>query len=405
MELVTDSHSGAGSRERTGIPFFTQSRGFEQLWPHILENLDRVFDNGKYSHGAQVAELEERLAIYTGARYVVGVNSGTDALVLLLRAAGLRPGDGVVVPAFSFVATASAPALAGGVPQFADIDPVTYAMDAGSMESAVTARSRFAMPAHLFCQMADMVRLESVCSRRGLTMLEDSAEAIGMRLAGIHAGLHGRGGVLSFFPSKTLGALGDAGAVLTDDPAIAELVSALRHHGRGGRTVDNFPGISHETEIVGMNSKMDDIQAAVLLAKLARLDEDIARRGELAAAYSERLSGMAGIVQVPTTASHRSADRSVFYVYLVEVEKRDDLVEFLAGRGIETETYYPTPLPMQPCFANLGYRRGQFPHAEAACARAVALPLYPDLTVDEVDRVCETIAEFYLGSSLRQGAS
>lgn len=379
------------------IPFFSQAVTFDRLWPLIETRVAEVFANGKFSHGRQVAACEQALAVYTGARYVIGVNSGTDALVLLLRACGLRPGDGVLVPAYSFVATATAPVLAGGRPEFVDIDPVTYAMDPDALQSAVTPASRVVMPAHLFCQMADMTALAKVASRRGLTLVEDSAEGIGMWQGGVHAGLHAAGGVLSFFPSKTLGALGDAGAVLTNDPDVADLVSALRHHGRFGPTVDNFPAISTETAVPGTNSKMDDIQAAVLLAKLTCLDHDIRRRAELATAYQERLRGVPGVVRLPEVVQRGPGSAPVFYVYLIEVEQRDALVEHLAHRGVGTEVYYPRPLPLQPCFAEWGCSPGQFPNAEAASQRAVALPFYPDLTMEQVDRVCEAVRTFYTG--------
>jgi dTDP-4-amino-4,6-dideoxygalactose transaminase len=217
-----------------------------------------------------------------------------------------------------------------------------------------------------------------------------------MRLDGRHAGLHGAGGVLSFFPSKTLGAIGDAGAVLTDDPEIAGRVAGLRHHGRLGRTVDHFPGISCETELVGVNSKMDDFQAAVLRAKLGTLDDDIARRAELAAAYTDRLTGTPGVHRLPTPPDPASGAHGVWYVYLVEVDRRDELAAFLARRGVGTETYYPVPLHLQPCFAGLGHRGGEFRHAEAASTRALALPLYPDLSPSDVDRVCAEIRSFFL---------
>ena len=384
----------AGARTGPPVPFFSQARTFEQLWPTLRARVEEVFDNGKFSHGKQVGELERQLAEYTGAQHVVGVNSGTDALVLLLRAAGLQPGDEVVVPAYSFVSTATSVVLAGGRPVFADIDPVTYALDPQEVQRVSGPRTRFVMPAHLFCQMADMTGISAVAERCGLTVVEDSAEGIGMRQGGVHAGLHGAGGVLSFFPSKTLGALGDAGAVLTDDPRIAELAAGLRHHGRFGRTLDHFPGISTETGLAGTNSKMDDVQAAVLLAKLTRLDSDIARRAELAERYREQLRSAPGVVRLPEVVDRGPGADPVFYVYLVEVDGRDELVEFLAQRGIGTETYYPVPLHLQPCFAEHGHGTGDFPRAEAASERAVALPLYPDLSLEEIDRVCAAVREF-----------
>jgi dTDP-4-amino-4,6-dideoxygalactose transaminase len=385
------------ARTATPIPFFSQAATFGELWEEIRAGCVDVLDRGKFSHGAKVAELEDRLALWTGARHVVGVNSGTDALVLLLRAAGLRPGDEVVVPAYTFVATASSVVLAGGVPVFADIEEHGYGVDPRSVDAVTTPRSTMVMPAHLFDRLADLRGVGEVARRRGLTVLEDSAEAIGMRLDGTHAGLLGAGGVLSFFPAKTLGAIGDAGALLTDDDAIAETARALRHHGRGGHTVDHFPGISNPTVLPGCNSKMDDLQAAVLLAKLARLDADIARRSELATRYDARLREVPGVRAVPGAAPPHPGGNRVCYVYLIEVEARDALSAHLAARGIGTEIYYPLPLHLQPCFAYLGHARGDFPRAEAACARALALPLYPDLSDAEADRVCDEIEGFYRG--------
>jgi dTDP-4-amino-4,6-dideoxygalactose transaminase len=379
---------------RRPVPFFTQAATFQTLWPLVRAHLNDVMDRGKYSHGRKVAEFEAALAEWTGARHVVGVNSGTDALVLLLRACGLQPGDQVIVPAFSFIATGSSVVLARGEPVFADIDPVTYAIDPESVAQAVTPRTRMVMPVHLFCQMADMHSVLGVAERHGLTVVEDSAEALGMRWDGIHAGLLGAGGVLSFFPTKTLGTIGDAGAILTDDPQVAQMAAALRHHGRSGPTLDNFPLISTATTVCGVNSKMDDIQAAVLMAKLTRVSYDIGRREQLAAAYTERLQDAPGVVRLPTIA-RAAATNPVFYVYLIEVERRDNLAVYLADQGVHTETYYPTPLHLQPCFADLGYSQGDFPHAEAACERAIALPLYPDLSLRDIDRVCDVIRRFY----------
>ncbi|WP_026426053.1 DegT/DnrJ/EryC1/StrS family aminotransferase [Actinokineospora inagensis] len=384
-----------GTAAAPAVPFFTQAASFTALWPSVRANLDAVVDRGKYSHGPLVGRFERALAEHIGAAHVVGVNSGTDALVLLLRAAGLEPGDEVVVPAYSFVASASSVVLAGGLPVFADVDPLSYGIDVDT--AATTGATRMVMPVHLFCQLADLTAVAEFAQRHALTVVEDSAEAIGMRWDGVHAGLHGAGGVLSFFPTKTLGALGDAGAVITNDDRIAETAAALRHHGRHGHTLDNFPGISNETVLPGLNSKMDDIQAAVLLAKLDRLDADIARRNRLAALYSDGLRGCPGVRRLPVVVDRDVDTNPVFYVYLVEVEHRDALAAYLAAHAVGTETYYPVPLHLQPCFAHLGYRRGQFPRAEAASATAIALPLYPDLTEAQVDRVCAVVRGFYGG--------
>jgi dTDP-4-amino-4,6-dideoxygalactose transaminase len=394
---VQKTPSAAAPAAAPPIPFFSQAASFEESWREISGHVTDVLDNGKFSHGAKVGELEDRLAAWTGAPHVVAVNSGTDALVLLLRAAGLRPGDEVIVPAYSFIATASAVALAGGVPVFADIEEGGHGADPASVDAAVTPRTTMIMPVHLFDRMADLRGLRDVARRHGLTIVEDSAEAIGMRRDGAHAGLLGAGGVLSFFPTKTLGGIGDGGAVLTGDPSIAETVRMLRHHGRGGRTLDNFPGIANTTVLPGRNSKMDDVQAAVLLAKLAVLDAAIARRADLAARYDARLRGVPGVRSVPGARPPLPGGDRVVYVYLVHADDRDALAVHLSARGIGTEIYYPVPLHLQPCFAHLGHRPGDFPRAEAACATALALPLYPDLSEADADRVCDEIEGFYAG--------
>lgn len=400
---TTFSSPAAGERdgENTGVPFFDQSETFRRLWPEIEQNCVRVMDDGKFSHGSMVAEFERALEDFTGARHVVGVNSGTDALVLLLRAAGLRPGDEVIVPAYTFVATATAVVHAGGVPVFADIEEHGYGIDPDSVEAAVTERTRMVMPVHLFDRLADMDGVGRVARAHGLTVVEDSAEAIGMRANDVHAGLFGAGGVLSFFPAKTLGAVGDAGALLTDDDAIADTARMLRHHGRSGRTLAEFPGISNPTVVTGGNSKMDDLQAAVLLAKLAHLDADIEHRAALSRRYDARLRALPGVRVVPGDVPTRSGEERVVYVHLIEVDDRDGLVAHLTAARIGTEVYYPGPLHLQPCFTHLGYRAGDAPRAESVCRSTVALPLYADLTEDHVDRVCDEIEHFLTGRGPR----
>ena len=391
--------STSATVESPPVPFFSQAKTFESLWPSISAHVGEVMDRGKYSHGRKVAELERAIAAYTGARHAIAVNNGTDGLILALRACGIEPGDEVAVPVYTFFASASSVVLARGKPVFVDIEPDSYAMDPDALSSVVCDRTRAVMPVHLFCQMADMDAIAEVTDRAGAMLVEDSAEAIGMRWNGVHAGLLGRAGVLSFFPTKTLGAVGDAGMILTDDDDVAYLAGILRHHGRMGKTIDHIAGISNLSGASGTNSKMDDIQAAVLMAKLPGLDADIARRAELAAAYTERLRDVPGIVKLPTLVRRDADTRPVFYVYLVEVERRDELVAHLTAQGIGTEVYYPTPLHLQPCFADLGYRVGDFPVAEAAARRAVALPFYTDLTLDQIDTVCDAIRRFYTGAS------
>ncbi|HUQ56459.1 DegT/DnrJ/EryC1/StrS family aminotransferase [Lentzea sp.] len=384
--------------DREDVPFFDGSASFEREWPDLERHLNEVFDASKYSHGIKTEQLEEEIRRFTGARYAVAMNSGTDALILLLRAAGIGPGDEVVVPCYSFFATASSVCHAGARPVFVDVEPETYAIDPAAIKAAVTGRTRAVMPVHLFNQMADMPAINAVAAEAGIAVVEDSAEAIAMFQGGVHAGLHGLGGVLSFFPTKTLGAIGDAGMVITDDALVADRCAVLRHHGRMGTTVGRISGISNAASISGTNSKTDEVQAAALLTRLPRLARAVARRAELARLYDE---GLAGISEVrrPSLVDRGVAANPVWYVYLVEAQRRDELAAFLAAEGIGTEAYYPRPLHLQPCFADLGHRPGDFPVAEAAADRALALPLYPDLTADQVDRVCRAVERFYAGGA------
>jgi len=361
-----------------GMPFFDGARSFDEDWPRLAARIEAIAA-GRQPAGAEVAELERRIERYTGARHAVACSSGTDALLLLLRAVGIGAGDEVVVPCFTFFASASAVALVGATPVFADVEPLTYTIDPESAERAVTPRTRAIMPVHLFDQMADMDAVTGLARARGLDVVEDSAEAFGMWYGGVHGGLLGRGGVLSFFPTKTLAALGDAGMVVTNETAVADACRA------------QLAGTAPSCAVGG---GLDDLQAAVLLTRLERVDRDIARRALLAARYDERLADLAGPVVRPGLAARRSATNPVHYVYLVEAEDKAGLARHLQERGIGTEEYYPRPLHRQPCFAGLGYREGDFPVAERACRRTLALPLYPDLALDAVDRVCDAIADF-----------
>jgi UDP-2-acetamido-2-deoxy-ribo-hexuluronate aminotransferase len=376
---------------QSDIPFFDGSASFQRAWPRLKAALEQVITEGKYSHGLTVERLEAAVREWTGARHAVAVGSGTDALILLLRAASIGAGDEVVVPAFTFVATASSVANVGARPVFVDIEPDTYCLDAEKALRAVTARTRAIMPVHLFSQVAELAPLLAT----GGQVLEDSAEAIGMSYDGRHAGLLGTGGVLSFFPTKTLGALGDAGMVLTADDDLAEQVAVSRHHGRTGRTVGHMPGISHEAVFCGTNSKMDEIQAAVLLSRLADLASQIERRAELARAYDDALQELAPHVRTPRVVRRKRPSRSVYYAYVVEVDHKPALMRHLARLGIGCEDYYPLPLHLQPCFAPLGGRPGDCPVAERACRHTLALPFHPDLSLDTIIRVAQALASFY----------
>ncbi|RUT35702.1 DegT/DnrJ/EryC1/StrS family aminotransferase [Paenibacillus zeisoli] len=370
------------------VAFFSGAESFKQQWPLISDKLDQILDEGKFTNGPAVQELERTLEVFTGAKHCVAVGNATDALIIMLRAAGIGAGDEVIVPCYSFFASASSIAHVGATPVFCDINPSTYMIDVEQIEERITSRTKAIMPVHLFTHMADMNAINRIAHKHNLLVLEDSAEAISMFHEGQHAGLIGNAGVISFFPTKTLGAIGDAGLILTNDDSIALEARRLRIHGQDEGT----PYIHHS---VGYNSRMDDIQAAVLLTRLQFLQREIARRAYLAASYNSML---ADIPQVSTPIVESRGDEAanaVYYVYLIETEKRDELVGYLNSQGIGTEVYYPHPLHLQPCFSHLNYQEGDMPAAERAAQRAVGLPLYPDLTEEQVSKVCGQIRHFF----------
>ncbi|MEU1006894.1 DegT/DnrJ/EryC1/StrS family aminotransferase [Streptomyces sp. NPDC005890] len=373
------------------VPFFSGAASVRRQWSEVSELIRQTASDGTFVSGRLVAELEEKVAQYTGARNAVACNNATDALALMLQAAGVGAGDEVIVPAYSFFATASCVVHVGAEPVFVDVDPQSYAMDPAAVRSVIGPRTRAILAVHLFHQTADIAVLREIADEHGLELFEDSAEAIGMRVGDRHAGLWGRAGVLSFFPTKTLGALGDAGMVLTDDDALAERVTRLRTL---GHLAEQGPG----SLAVGTESVCDEIQAAVLLTRLAVLDQDIQRRAELAAHYTRRLEALAPTVTTPVMAPAKETGDPVWYVYLIETDRRDELVEYLAAHQVGTEVYYPRPLTEQPCFRDLAGARHPVPVAAAAARRAVGLPLYADLTDEQVERVCDLIHTFHEGT-------
>jgi UDP-2-acetamido-2-deoxy-ribo-hexuluronate aminotransferase len=368
------------------VPFYSYAASATRDWPRLERRLREVIARGEYVAGPAAAELESAIRDRTGARHAVACNSASDAIIVMLRACGIGPGDEVIVPAYTFFSTASSVLHAGAKPVLVDVLPGSFGMSADAAEAAITARTRAIMPAHMFSQMADIARLAEVASRNGVQLLEDSAEAIGMRMGTRHAGRWGRAGVLSFFPAKTLGAFGDAGMLITDDDDVAARARALCRHGQ-------FEDGVHAE--IGYNSRLDEVQACVLLTRLERLDEEISRRAELAGQYT---AGLAGIPQLepPWLAPAKEPGNQVWYVYLIEADRRDELVAYLDNAGIGTEVYYPRPLTQQPCLRE--FAGWPVPVADAAARRAVALPLYPDLTDARQAEVIEAIQVFYQGA-------
>ncbi|HEY2225166.1 DegT/DnrJ/EryC1/StrS family aminotransferase [Actinomycetospora sp.] len=344
----------------------------DAAWKELLTESDFV-------GGAPVERFEGEWARYCGTTEAVGVANGTDALVLALRALGIGGGDEVVVPANTFVATAEAVVLAGARPRFADVDPGTLLLTADGLAAAITPRTAAVIVVHLYGQTADMDALDAVAARAGLPVIEDAAQAHGATWAGRRAGSMGRLGCFSFYPGKNLGAFGDAGAVVTTDPRLADTLRSLRNHGRAG-------GHHERHDLVGTNSRMDTLQAAVLSAKLARLDGWTGARRAIADRYREAAPGTGAVrlVRVDSRAA------PVHHLAVAMTDDRDGLRAFLAQRGIATAVHYPVPCHLQAAFTR--FADGPLPVAEAAAARIVSLPLFPHMTDDQVAAVCGAVA-------------
>lgn len=345
-----------------------------------------VIERQTFIMGPEVAELEAQIASLSHVSHAVACASGTDALLLPLRALGLKPGDEVICPAFTFFATAGAVHNAGGTPVFVDIEPGTFNLAPDAVAAAITSRTRAIIAVHLYGQMADMGRLTEIAARHKLALIEDAAQAIGARRkvggAWRMAGELGHAGTLSFFPSKNLGGWGDGGMVLTQDAELAHRLARLRLHG-GAKQY-------HHDE-VGYNSRLDTLQAAILLVKLRHLAEWSAARRQRAARY-DQLLGDVSAVRVPVVDS---GAEHIFHQYTIRAERRDELVEHLRSRGIGCAVYYPVGLHLQPCFAALGYRHGSLPETERAMTEVLSLPNYPELRDDQQDAVVAAIRAFY----------
>ena len=352
----------------------------------VLARVMAVVESQQFILGQPVRELEAAIAGLCHTGYAVGVASGTDALLLPLKALDLDPGDEVITTPFTFFATAGTIHNAGARPVFVDIEPDTYNIDVARVEAAITPRTRAIVPVHLFGQMAALERLLPLAERHGLAVVEDACQAIGARrrIAGQWrlAGELGAATSLSFFPTKNLGGWGDAGMVVTSDERLAERVRRLRTHG-------GMKMYFHEE--VGTNSRLDAIQAAVLLAKLPHLAAWSAARRANAAWYEGALAGVDG-VRTPVTDP---ANEHIFHQYVVAAERRDALRAHLKAAGVGTAVYYPRPLHLQKCFAYLGYKAGAFPVSETAAERVLALPVYPELAEAQRDHVGATIRQFY----------
>jgi dTDP-4-amino-4,6-dideoxygalactose transaminase len=394
------------------VPLLDLKAQFAQIRAEVLPVIESVCASQQFILGEHVRALEAELATYCGAPYGVGVSSGTDALLLALMALEIGAGDEVITSPFTFFATAGTIARTGARPAFCDIDPDTFNLSPAKVQAfieeecrseggalirrATGGRVRAVMPVHLYGQAADMRTLVEVARRHDLRIIEDAAQAIGTETReGARVGSIGDIGCFSFFPSKNLGAFGDAGLCTTKDPVLAERMTVLRVH--GGK-----PKYFHA--LIGGNFRIDELQAAVLRIKLKYLDEWTEGRQRNAAYYDQAFARVVPAADVVTPA--RSAGgRHIFNQYVLRAGRRDELRSFLSERHIGTEIYYPVPLHLQACFAYLGYTRGDFPHAEAAAAQTLALPIYPELSQQQKDAVVAAVTEFYTPSDRASGGA
>jgi dTDP-4-amino-4,6-dideoxygalactose transaminase len=364
------------------VPFLDLGLLHRDLKAEIVEEIAELVDSSAFTNGPQVREFEAAFAAYCGTAHCVGLASGLDALRLGLQAAGLKNGDEVVVAASTFVATLEAVTQAGGRPVVVDATDQDYNLDPAAVESALTERTRFLMPTHLYGQLADMRALVEIAERRGLTILEDACQAHGASRDGIAAGTAGLANAFSFYPGKNLGAFGDAGALVTDDEHLAARVRALREHGQTRKYV-------HEIE--GWTARLDTIQAIVLRRKLPLLDRWNGERRAVAAKYDERLDGIGDLRLAPVP----DGSEPVWHIYAVRTARPEELAGFLRERGIGTGRHYPDPVHLAPAYSFLGHERGEFPVAEALASEVLSLPMFPGMTEQQVDTVVAAIADYF----------
>ena len=368
----------------TAVPLLDLQAQYAPIRDEVLAAITRVCDSQRFIMGPEITSLERELASLIGVDHAVAVSSGTDALLLALMALNVGPGDEVITPTYSFFATAGVVARLGARPVLVDIDPVTYNSDTAAIEAAITSRTRAIMPVHLFGLCADMDPILAVAARAGVPVVEDAAQAIGSTYQGRPAGAMGAFGCFSFFPSKNLGAFGDAGLVTTNDAALAKRAQLLRMHGME-------PKYYHH--LVGGNFRMDALQAAVLRVKAPHLAAWTEARRLNASRYCTLFRDL-GLLDRIVLPVEPEGLQHIFNQFVIRVPHRDGLKAFLDARQIGNEVYYPVPFHLQPCFADLGYSRGAFPHAERAADETIAIPIYSELSLDQQRTVVSAIAEF-----------
>ena len=367
------------------VPLLDLGPQYDRIRHEVAAEILRVADSQKFILGEDVKKLEAEIAAYCGTQFAVGCGSGSDALFLALLALGIRPGDAVLTTPYTFFATAGAISRLGAVPVFADAEDNTFNIDPVRAEDALRRNPdiRAIIPVHLFGGCAEMDAIMEMAAAREIPVIEDAAQAIGAEYKGRRAGSIGQIGCFSFFPSKNLGGFGDGGMLTTNDAALASMLGALRIHGRTGKYLHEW---------IGINSRLDTLQAAILRVKLRHLDDWTAARGNNAALYRRLLANTPQVIpfEPPSWQS-----RHVYNQFVVRCPSRDALQKHLKQNGIGTEVYYPLPLHLQPCYTELGHKQGDFPVSERLASESLALPIYGELAAEDIEYVCETIHRFY----------
>lgn len=371
-----------GAPREPVFPFVDLKAQYRSICKEVMAAVERVMESQQFILGGEVEAFEKEIAACLGVKHAVSCASGTSALELALWALGVEPGDEVITTPYTFIATASAIATVGALPVFADIDRASFNIDPAAIEAAITPRTRAIIPVHLFGLPAEMDAILAIAAKHELAVIEDAAQAIGAQAKRQCVGGIGTLGCFSFFPSKNLGGAGDGGMVTTNDPDLAAKLRLIRVYGSTAR---------YHYETLGVNSRLDALQAAVLRVKLPHLAEWTAARRNVAARYRQFFQAR----EVESLALPENPGGHVFNQYVARCRRRDELRQSLAQQGIPTEIYYPRPLHLQPAFAHLGYRAGQFPEAEAASAEALALPIYPEISAAHQELTASAIASFY----------
>jgi dTDP-4-amino-4,6-dideoxygalactose transaminase len=363
------------------IPFLDLKVQYRQIEAELKPVLEDIMANGAFIGGPQVEAFEREFATFCGGGYCVGLNSGTDALRFALMAAGIGSGDQVITVPHTFIATTEAISQAGASPVFVDIDPATCCIDVNQIERRITSKTRAIAPVHLYGQPADMDPILEIAAKHNLAVIEDACQAHGALYKGRPAGSMGAAGCFSFYPGKNLGAFGDAGAVVTGDLKLAQTIRMLREHGQSRKYY-------HDME--GYTGRLDAIQAVVLRLKLKRLADWNNARRDKAALYNKLLAGIPGVAVV------KEADfaRSVYHLYVILVDNRDGLQQFLTEKGVGTGLHYPLPLHLQKAYKRMGYKKGDFPVSESTAQRLLSLPMFAELAVEQIEYVVESIKEY-----------